>query len=641
MHVAQHISTISAPLKLVSGFRAGTATPIMSLASIYAKQLLSRGYGLPLWRPEPTKFGEVHMGDVGFVEDGHFYRLFNVTRSRDHPLNKWGVPDDFVMLKVDEDLHHHTEEQYLPPGPICTTSTTWDKVEVEAVGTAPQAGIGLSYKFTCKGDRGAIAVLRDDAKQERYVRSRACRDYICAHHASWEAFARRLGWYVHASELVLVYGCVKTSSWALAAYASRENEHEMGFSLTAGSFVSMRAGVEARDHVRMSMEQRSGPQRPDDADSSTPAAKDQCLFISYYKIKRRGMGTVKLQLDAALEDVSDIPGSEYFCLPWTCFPLDIFYKYRSKRKNTAAKSSVGHAGLDVEGLERRETTMDPVDAVLDYILEQSGDADIAVVSHDDVYGIFADADWPDDVAARLRETRPNIVSDHAFGPAFIACDKPLSSSSPSLSPALPEGRRLSSSSVHSRKPRSPIRQSSLRPRFLNGGSPRTAQNDRTSSQFGSTHSISSRRSRFSPNNSFEAASFYTAQSHDNSPITLPNPPDWSPPHSLSPPGDSPLHGTPPQLPSVLEEETRLAYVQTGSLERFSNLRLRQLGIPTNPLEVTTPASSLPHPSESSDGMLQYRFTRMSSFRRSLTNLFSRVPACGSPAGFDQLAIGNG
>lgn len=107
----------------------------MSFAYIYTEQLLSRGYGLPLWRPEPTKFGEVHNGDVGFVEDGRFYRLFNVMSSPDHPLNKWGVPDDFVKLKVNEDLHFHTEEHYLPPGPICITSTTWKKVEVEATGS--------------------------------------------------------------------------------------------------------------------------------------------------------------------------------------------------------------------------------------------------------------------------------------------------------------------------------------------------------------------------------------------------------------------------------------------------------------------------------------------------------------------------
>lgn len=174
------------------------------------------------------------------------------------------------------------------------------------------------------------------------------------HHASWEAFARKLGWHVHASELVLVYGCVKTSSWALAAYASRENEHELGFSLNAGSFVSAHAGADAREHVQMSMEQRSGPQRPPDADLSTPAPKDQCLFISYYKIKRRGMGAVKLQGHAALEDMPVASDSEYFCMPWTCFPLDILHKYRCKRKKPIAGPSVGLAVLDVEELEARK-----------------------------------------------------------------------------------------------------------------------------------------------------------------------------------------------------------------------------------------------------------------------------------------------
>ena len=108
----------------------------MSFAFIYAEQLLYRGYGLPLWRPEPTKFGEVHLGDVGFVEDGRFYRLFNATRPADDQLNERGVPEGFIMLTINDSLHRHTDEQYLPPGPICTTSTTWTKVDVGASGSA-------------------------------------------------------------------------------------------------------------------------------------------------------------------------------------------------------------------------------------------------------------------------------------------------------------------------------------------------------------------------------------------------------------------------------------------------------------------------------------------------------------------------
>lgn len=199
----------------------------------------------------------------------------------------------------------------------------------------------------------------------------------------------------------------------------------------------------------------------------------------------------------------------------------------------------------------------------------------------------------------------------------------------------------SSSSAHSRKAQSSIRQFSLRPRFLSGGSSRAVQTDCAGGQRGSTSSISSRQSLIGHSNSSDMPSFYTAQSHDNSSSALSNPPDEPLSCCFSSPAGSPPLGMPPQILSVLEEELRLAHVQTGSLERFGNLRLRQLGIPTGPLRRETLASStLSQSAEPDVGMRPYRTTRTSSFRRSLTNLFSRLPGCGSPAGFEKFTIGN-
>lgn len=100
----------------------------MSLAARnYAEQLVSRGYGLPLWYPEPSKFGEVEIGDVGFVDDGSFIRLFNALHPADHPMNARGVPEQFSILAVNGDELLHTNDQYLPPGPVCTATTTFTK----------------------------------------------------------------------------------------------------------------------------------------------------------------------------------------------------------------------------------------------------------------------------------------------------------------------------------------------------------------------------------------------------------------------------------------------------------------------------------------------------------------------------------
>lgn len=91
----------------------------------YAEELVSRGYGLPLWFPEPTTHAlarEVLVGDVGFISEGRFYALFNTMRGADDPLNREGVPDDFVPLRINQNTFLARQADFLPAGPISSTS---------------------------------------------------------------------------------------------------------------------------------------------------------------------------------------------------------------------------------------------------------------------------------------------------------------------------------------------------------------------------------------------------------------------------------------------------------------------------------------------------------------------------------------
>lgn len=130
----------SAALYIRVGYGAlgGRSSPRMSnscAAVVYAEQLVGRGYGLPLWHPEPAEpFGEVEIGDVGYVSEGTFIRLFNALRPADDPINADGVPEGFVMLRPNPRLLR-SGEQHVSPGPICTTTTTYRKVGVEAEGS--------------------------------------------------------------------------------------------------------------------------------------------------------------------------------------------------------------------------------------------------------------------------------------------------------------------------------------------------------------------------------------------------------------------------------------------------------------------------------------------------------------------------
>ena len=76
----------------------------LKISEIYASQLVHLGYGHPLWYPEPDLVGEIKIGDVGYIDDGKFIRLFNACRTERDGINtKRGVPGGFVPLKFPDE----------------------------------------------------------------------------------------------------------------------------------------------------------------------------------------------------------------------------------------------------------------------------------------------------------------------------------------------------------------------------------------------------------------------------------------------------------------------------------------------------------------------------------------------------------
>lgn len=104
----------------------------LKASEIYASQLVHLGYGHPLWHPEPTKFGDVEIGDVGYVDDGCFYRLFNAIRSMDDPANKDGVPADFIPLRLRDELRHRQTNVVKPGEPLKSDSVQKRKAVLSA-----------------------------------------------------------------------------------------------------------------------------------------------------------------------------------------------------------------------------------------------------------------------------------------------------------------------------------------------------------------------------------------------------------------------------------------------------------------------------------------------------------------------------
>ena len=68
---------------------------------IYAEQLYPQGYGYPLWMPDyDPSASEVELCDVGWIERGGFFPLFNATRGEADRQIRGGVPAGFEPLDL-------------------------------------------------------------------------------------------------------------------------------------------------------------------------------------------------------------------------------------------------------------------------------------------------------------------------------------------------------------------------------------------------------------------------------------------------------------------------------------------------------------------------------------------------------------
>jgi hypothetical protein len=73
--------------------------------NIYREQLSSHFHGLALWDPMPVGIlhkqpDHVSIGDVGYLDNGAFMRMFNVTLPWDDPANRLlGKPEKYEPIE--------------------------------------------------------------------------------------------------------------------------------------------------------------------------------------------------------------------------------------------------------------------------------------------------------------------------------------------------------------------------------------------------------------------------------------------------------------------------------------------------------------------------------------------------------------
>ena len=78
--------------------------PVEQPFNVYREQLASLYHGLALWRPNPVRVSTTRssIGDVGYISEGAFIRMFNVTLPWDDESNRnLVIPDPLRFSKPD------------------------------------------------------------------------------------------------------------------------------------------------------------------------------------------------------------------------------------------------------------------------------------------------------------------------------------------------------------------------------------------------------------------------------------------------------------------------------------------------------------------------------------------------------------
>lgn len=99
----------------------------MTAADVYLQELYRLGWGTPLWEPD---YIDINPGDVGFIQDHHFVRLFNATLSEFHGDQVLGVPLGFEPMEVPSQLRQ-PPRWYFEPRAMRSSSVEQHDLSIE------------------------------------------------------------------------------------------------------------------------------------------------------------------------------------------------------------------------------------------------------------------------------------------------------------------------------------------------------------------------------------------------------------------------------------------------------------------------------------------------------------------------------
>jgi hypothetical protein len=219
----------------------------MAHYDIFRDQLAIRfpGYGHALWEPSPVDhYGVVGVGDVGYIREGRFHRLFNILLPADDPSHAvFKVPDNHEPFQPE--MPEHSIPGILRPGNFCSVGVTLEsdeydgrfatrllrcKIQVSSHSYSLRPRDPGELSFSCKGKQGAVLSLPMQAKRENTVVRNAFGKWMLKHIDQWFAWIRHKGLEIDQMEdIILVTGTDHTTSWANVAFLGGQADARASF----------------------------------------------------------------------------------------------------------------------------------------------------------------------------------------------------------------------------------------------------------------------------------------------------------------------------------------------------------------------------------------------------------------------------
>ena len=167
------------------------------------------------------------------------------------------------------------------------------------ISSLAQASGRVGFKFTSTTDSGAFVVLEPPGQSDEIESKRHIVNHMRENFDNWFNFANgddSYGLDLKEHDLIFVCGTTKTTRWAVAAFQGNTFRKKEGH-VTGdfGPFATVGLSVNISNHILPTNHYRTGPRMGTNSlahitegeNVTAPAGPSQCIFIHYYKMRRR------------------------------------------------------------------------------------------------------------------------------------------------------------------------------------------------------------------------------------------------------------------------------------------------------------------------------------------------------------------